>query len=42
MLKDVKFGFIGSGAMATAMIAGLSKQGLIDPDKGHPSWRGFC
>jgi pyrroline-5-carboxylate reductase len=33
MLKDVKFGFIGSGAMATAMIAGLSKQGLIDPDK---------
>lgn len=33
MLKDVKFGFIGSGAMATAMIAGLSKQGMIDPGK---------
>ncbi|RME98719.1 MAG: pyrroline-5-carboxylate reductase [Chloroflexi bacterium] len=32
MLKDVKFGFIGSGAMATAMIAGLSKKNLINPD----------
>ena len=33
MLKDVSFGFIGSGAMATAMIAGLTKQKLIDPKK---------
>jgi pyrroline-5-carboxylate reductase len=33
MLKDVSFGFIGSGAMATAMIAGLTKQELIDPTK---------
>lgn len=32
MLKDVKFGFIGSGAMATAMIAGLTKKNLITPD----------
>jgi pyrroline-5-carboxylate reductase len=33
MLKNVSFGFIGSGAMATAMIAGLTKQELIDPAK---------
>lgn len=33
MLKDVNFAFIGSGAMATAMIEGLSKQELIDPAK---------
>jgi pyrroline-5-carboxylate reductase len=32
MLKDVKFGFIGSGAMATAMIAGLSAKKLITPE----------
>ncbi len=32
MLKNVKFGFIGSGAMATAMIAGLTKQELITPE----------
>lgn len=31
MLKDVKFGFIGSGAMATAMIEGLYKKELITP-----------
>lgn len=31
MLKDVKIAFIGSGAMATAMIAGLSKQNLVEP-----------
>lgn len=30
MLKDVKISFIGSGAMATAMIAGLSKKKLIE------------
>ena len=33
MLKDVNFAFIGSGAMATAMIEGLTKQELIDPNK---------
>lgn len=33
MLKDVNFAFVGSGAMATAMIEGLSKQELIDPAK---------
>lgn len=33
MLKDVNFAFIGSGAMATAMIEGLTKQELIDPTK---------
>ena len=33
MLKDVNFAFIGSGAMATAMIEGLTKQELIDPHK---------
>ncbi len=33
MLKDVNFAFIGSGAMATAMIEGLSKEKLIDPKK---------
>ncbi len=32
MLKEVKFGFIGSGAMATAMIEGLSKKQLITPE----------
>ncbi|MCG3206659.1 MAG: Pyrroline-5-carboxylate reductase [Anaerolineae bacterium] len=31
MLKNVKFGFIGSGAMATAMIEGLCKKDLITP-----------
>ena len=31
MLKDTKICFIGSGAMATAMIAGLSKKNLIEP-----------
>ena len=31
MLKQTKICFIGSGAMATAMMAGLSKQELIDP-----------
>ncbi len=31
MLKEVKLGFIGSGAMATAMIAGLTKKKLINP-----------
>ena len=31
MLKHVKFAFIGSGAMATAMLAGLTQKGLIDP-----------
>lgn len=30
MLKNTKISFIGSGAMATAMIAGLSKKNLID------------
>jgi len=30
MLKKTKISFIGSGAMATAMIAGLSKKNLID------------
>ncbi|GAB4439427.1 MAG: pyrroline-5-carboxylate reductase [Anaerolineae bacterium] len=33
MLKDVNFAFIGSGAMATAMIEGLTNQKLIDPKK---------
>jgi pyrroline-5-carboxylate reductase len=32
MLKDTKICFIGSGAMATAMIAGLTKQELIKPE----------
>jgi pyrroline-5-carboxylate reductase len=32
MLKDSKICFIGSGAMATAMIAGLTKQELIKPE----------
>ena len=31
MLKDTTICFIGSGAMATAMIAGLSKKDLIEP-----------
>lgn len=31
MLQNVKIGFIGGGAMATAMVAGLTKQELIDP-----------
>ena len=31
MLKETKICFIGSGAMATAMIAGLSKKEMIDP-----------
>ena len=31
MLKEAKICFIGSGAMATAMIAGLSKKEMIDP-----------
>lgn len=31
MLKDTKICFIGSGAMATAMLAGLSKKQLINP-----------
>jgi pyrroline-5-carboxylate reductase len=31
MLKEIKISFIGSGAMATAMIAGLYKKKLIDP-----------
>lgn len=30
MLKETKIGFIGGGAMGTAMIAGLTKQKLID------------
>src|SRR5688572_28483508 len=30
MLKEVQIAFIGSGAMATAMIAGLSKENLIE------------
>jgi len=33
MLKELKISFIGSGAMATAMIAGLYKKKLIDPQK---------
>ena len=32
MLKDTKICFIGSGAMATAMIAGLTKKELIAPE----------
>jgi len=32
MLKETKIGFIGAGAMATAMMAGLYKQDLITPD----------
>ena len=32
MLKDTKIGFIGSGAMATAMIAGITKKNLVDAD----------
>ncbi len=32
MLKDTKICFIGSGTMATAMIAGLTKQKLIAPE----------
>lgn len=32
MLEDTKICFIGSGAMATAMIAGLCKQKLIKPE----------
>jgi pyrroline-5-carboxylate reductase len=32
MLQDTKICFIGSGAMATAMIAGLTKQELIRPE----------
>ncbi len=32
MLKETKICFIGSGAMATAMIAGLTKQKLIKPE----------
>ncbi len=32
MLKDTKICFIGSGTMATAMIAGLTKQKLITPE----------
>ena len=32
MLKKTKICFIGSGAMATAIIAGLSKKELIEPD----------
>jgi pyrroline-5-carboxylate reductase len=31
MLKDTKICFIGAGAMATAMIAGVSKKELIEP-----------
>ncbi len=31
MLKETKICFIGSGAMATAMIAGLTKQKLVEP-----------
>jgi pyrroline-5-carboxylate reductase len=31
MLKNTKISFIGSGAMATAMLAGLSQKELIDP-----------
>ena len=33
MLKDLKISFIGSGAMATAMIEGLCKKQLIDSQK---------
>ncbi len=33
MLKETNICFIGSGAMATAMIAGLYKKKLIDPKK---------
>jgi len=32
MLQATRIGFIGSGAMATAMIAGITKQELIKPD----------
>ena len=32
MLKGTKICFIGGGAMATAMIAGLTKQELIKPE----------
>lgn len=32
MLQDTKISFIGSGAMATAMIAGLTKQALVKPE----------
>ena len=32
MLKDTKICFIGSGAMATAMIAGITKKELIPPE----------
>jgi len=32
MLKETSICFIGGGAMATAMMAGLSKQKLIEPD----------
>jgi pyrroline-5-carboxylate reductase len=32
MLQDTKICFIGGGAMATAMIAGLTKQALIKPE----------
>jgi len=32
MLKDTKICFIGSGAMATAMIAGLTKEKLVKPE----------
>ncbi len=32
MLKDTKICFVGGGAMATAMIAGLTKQKLIKPE----------
>jgi pyrroline-5-carboxylate reductase len=31
MLQDVKIGFIGGGAMATAMIVGITKQQLVTP-----------
>ncbi|MBN1994197.1 MAG: pyrroline-5-carboxylate reductase [Anaerolineae bacterium] len=31
MLKNTKICFIGAGAMATAMIAGVTKKGLIEP-----------
>ena len=32
MLQDTKICFIGGGAMATAMVAGITKQQLIKPD----------